>query len=165
MITWKARFKFRTLVSLRILFFFTIGGFIILVFFLNFLFCIGVYPIKGFPCSSVSKESTCDAGDLGSIPGLGRSTGDAVIFVSRGWNGNPLQCSCLENPMDRGAWQVTVYGVTRVRHNWATKHPAYPINKQCCDSFRGTVKGLRHAYKDLESKFMVAKGKDGGWNT
>jgi len=44
------------------------------------------------------------AGDLGSIPGLGRSPGEG--------NGNPLQYSCLENPMDRGAWQVTVYEVT-----------------------------------------------------
>ena len=98
------------------------------VFLKNFLFCIGVYPIKHFPCSSVSKESTCNAGDLGSIPGSGRSPGDEMIFVSRGWNGYPLQCSCLENPMDRGAWQVTVYGVTRVGHNWVTKHTAYPIN-------------------------------------
>ena len=46
-----------------------------------------------------------DAGDVGSIPGLGRSLG--------GENGNPLQCSCLENPMDRGAWWVIVHGVTK----------------------------------------------------
>ena len=50
----------------------------------------------GFPRSSVSKESACNAGDPGSIPGLGRSPGEG--------NGNPLQYSCLENPMDRGAW-------------------------------------------------------------
>ena len=50
----------------------------------------------GFPCSSVSKESACKAGDLGLIPGLGRSPGEG--------NGNPHQHSCLENPMDRGAW-------------------------------------------------------------
>ena len=49
----------------------------------------------GFPGGSDSKESTCNAGDLGSIPGLGRSSG--------GGHGNPLQYSCLENPMDRGA--------------------------------------------------------------
>ena len=47
-----------------------------------------------FPCSSVGKESACDAGALGSIPGSG-------IFPGEG-NGNPLQYSCLENPMDRG---------------------------------------------------------------
>ena len=49
----------------------------------------------GFPGSSNGKESACNAGDLGSIPGLGRSTGEG--------HGNPLQDSCLENPMDRGA--------------------------------------------------------------
>ena len=69
----------------------------------------------GFPCSSVGKESTSSVGDLGSIPGLGRSP--------REGNGNPLQHPCLENPMDRGAWQTTVHRVTRVRHNLATKPP------------------------------------------
>ena len=54
---------------------------------------------------SDSKESACNAGDLGSIPGLGRSPG--------GGNGNPLQYSCLENPIDREAWQATVHGVTQ----------------------------------------------------
>ena len=54
-----------------------------------------------------------DAVDMGSIPGLGRSPG--------GGNGNPLQYSCLENPMDRETWQATVHGVTRVRHNLATQ--------------------------------------------
>ena len=52
----------------------------------------------GFPHSSVDKESACNAGDLGSIPGLGRSPGEG--------DGNSLQYSCLENPMDRGAWQA-----------------------------------------------------------
>ena len=70
--------------------------------------------IMGFPCSSVGKESDCNAGDLGSIPGWGRSAGEG--------NGNPLQYSCLEKPMKRGAWWAPVYGVIRVRHNWATKH-------------------------------------------
>ena len=69
----------------------------------------------GFPGGSVSKEYACSAGDLGLIPGSGRSPGEG--------NGNPLQCSCLENPMDRGAWLATVHGVTRVRHNLATKPP------------------------------------------
>ena len=67
----------------------------------------------GFPCSSVSKESACSAGDPVSIPGSGRSPGEG--------NSNPLQYSCLENPTDRGAWQTTVHGVARVRHNLATK--------------------------------------------
>ena len=69
----------------------------------------------GFPCSSVGEESACNAGDLGSIPGWGRFPGEG--------NGNPLQYSCLENPMDRGAWLATVHGVSRVGHNLATKPP------------------------------------------
>ena len=64
--------------------------------------------IWGFPHSSVGKESACNVGDLDSIPGSGRSPGEG--------NGNPLQYSCLENPMYREAWQAMVYGVTRVRH-------------------------------------------------
>ena len=72
-----------------------------------------------FPRSSGGKESAFSAGDLGSIPRLGRSPGER--------NGNPLQYACLENPMDRGAWQATVYGVTRVGHDLATKLPQlYP---------------------------------------
>ena len=59
----------------------------------------------GFPGGSNGKESTCNAGDPGSIPGLGRSPG--------GGNGNPLQYSCLGNPKDRGAWWATAYGVAK----------------------------------------------------
>ena len=71
--------------------------------------------LSGFPCSSVSKESACTAEDAGSIPGLGRYPGEG--------NGNPVKCSCLENPMDRGTWRTTVHGVARVRHSLATKPP------------------------------------------
>ena len=60
--------------------------------------------LRGFPGGSDGKESACSLGDAGSIPGLGRPPG--------GGHGNPLQYSCPENPMDRGAWQVTVHGVT-----------------------------------------------------
>ena len=56
----------------------------------------------GFPGSSAGKESVCNAGDLGSIPGLGRSPEER--------NFNSFQYSCLENSMDRGAWWVTVHG-------------------------------------------------------
>ena len=59
--------------------------------------------LLGFPCSSVSKESACSAGDPGLIPGLGRSPGEG--------NGNPLQYTCLENLMDRGAWWAAVHGI------------------------------------------------------
>ena len=61
---------------------------------------------QGFHHSSVGKDSACNAGDLGLIPGLGRSSGEG--------NGNLLQYSHLENPMDRGAWQPTVHGIARV---------------------------------------------------
>ena len=54
---------------------------------------------------SDNKEFTCNAGDLGSIPGWGRFPG--------GGHGNPLQYSCLENPMNRGAWQATVHGLAK----------------------------------------------------
>ena len=61
----------------------------------------------GFPGGSEVKASACKAGDPGSIPRSGRSAGEG--------NGNPLQYSCLENPMDRRAWQVTVHGVGKSR--------------------------------------------------
>ena len=60
----------------------------------------------GFLHSSVGKDSTCNAGDLGSVPGLGRSPGEG--------NGNPPQYSCLENSINRGAWRATVHGLARV---------------------------------------------------
>ena len=58
-----------------------------------------------FPGGSDSKESVCSAGNPGLIPGLGRSPGEG--------NRNPLQHSCLENSIDRGAWQATVHGVAK----------------------------------------------------
>ena len=59
------------------------------------------------PSCSTSKETACNAGDPSPIPGLGRSPGEG--------NGNPLQDSCLKNPMDRGAWWATVHEVTKSR--------------------------------------------------
>ena len=64
-----------------------------------------VYDGKGFPGGSEVKASACNAGELGSIPGLGRSPGEE--------NGNPLQYSCLENPMDRGALWAIVHRVAK----------------------------------------------------
>ena len=60
-----------------------------------------------FPSGSDGTVSVYNQGDPGSIPGLGRSPGEG--------NGNPLQYSCLENPMDGGAWWATVHGVTKSR--------------------------------------------------
>ena len=61
----------------------------------------------GFSGGFVGKESDCNAGDLGSIPGSGRSPGKG--------NCNPLQVSCLGNPIDRGTWRATMHGVTNSR--------------------------------------------------
>ena len=61
--------------------------------------------LSQLPDSSEVKASACNVGDLGLIPGLGRSP--------RGRHGNPLQYSCLENPMEGGAWWATVHGVTK----------------------------------------------------
>ena len=99
--------------------------------------------LQGFPRGSAGKESACDAGDLGSIPGLGRSPGEGIGYPiqyseaslaaqmvknlpavqetwvqSLGWE-DPLEkamathSSCLENSMDRGAWQTAIHGVTK----------------------------------------------------
>ena len=65
-----------------------------------------------FPGGSYSKESVCNAEDTHLIPGLGRSPGEG--------SGNPLQYSCLENSMDRGAWWAKSMGLQRAGHNWAT---------------------------------------------
>ena len=75
----------------------------------------------GFPHIAVGKESVCNTGDPASIPGLERSP--------REGNGNPLQYSCLENPMDRAAWQATTHGVARVGHDLATKPPPKTLPK------------------------------------
>ena len=63
------------------------------------MYWFSIKPMNGFPGGSDGQESVCNAGDLSSIPGLGRSPGEG--------NGNPFQYSCLENSMDRGAWWVT----------------------------------------------------------
>ena len=62
---------------------------------------------------SDSEESACNAGDLGSVFGLGRSPGEG--------NGNPLQYSCLENPMDRDAWHATVHGIAKSQRQLSDK--------------------------------------------
>ena len=71
-----------------------------------------------FPGGSDGKESAFSVGDLGLIPGLGRSLGEG--------NGNPLQYSCLENPMDGGAWRATVHGVAKSRTRRATSLSSPP---------------------------------------
>ena len=68
---------------------------------------------------SDGKELACDAGDLGSVPGSGRLPG--------GRHANPLQYSCLENPMDRGAWRATVHGVAQLSMHAGVIEPNTPV--------------------------------------
>ena len=70
-----------------------------------------------FPGGSDGKASVYNAGDPGSSPGLGRLPGEG--------NGNPLQYNCLENPMDRGAWQAAVYGTAKSRTRLSDFPPMY----------------------------------------
>ena len=72
------------------------------------------YRLPGLPGDLYGKESACNAGDQGSIPGSGRYPGER--------NGNPLQYSCLENPMDRETWWATVHGVTKSRTQLSDSH-------------------------------------------
>ena len=70
--------------------------------------------VLGFPGGSDGKESACNAGDAGSIPGWGRSPGEG--------RGYPLQYACLEKSMDRGAWRATVHGITKSRTRLSSSH-------------------------------------------
>ena len=89
--------------------------------------------VKGFIGGSDGKVSACNAGDLGSIPGSGRSPGEG--------NGTPLQYSFLENPMNRGAWWATVHGVAKSRTRLSDftttatyarlKHPNVTVSTLC----------------------------------
>ena len=87
--------------------------------------CMSVY--MGFPGGSEVKASASNVGDLGSIPGLGRSPGEG--------NGNPLQYSCLKNPMDKGAWWATVHGVAKTQ----TRLSNLTFDFQYCISFQCTT--------------------------
>ena len=109
-----------------------------------------------FPGGSDCKESTCNAGDMGLIPGLGRSPG--------GGHGNPLQYSCLENPMDRGAWWATANGSQRVRHDWATKRSMlgnYKFRHDIHDSYQ--VKGSKYTHEQI-SPMLVYANTTGSWS-
>ena len=82
--------------------------------------------VQGFPGGSVVKNLPANAGDKGLIPGSRRSPGEG--------NGNSRQYSCLENPMDRGAWWTAVHGVVkRVGHDWATKQQQQNVLKVCSE--------------------------------
>ena len=83
--------------------------------------------VSGLPWSLSGKELPANAGEAGLIPGSGRSPGEG--------NGNPLQYSCLGNPMDKGAWWATVLEVPRIRHNSVTKQQQHTYNYSFSNSF------------------------------
>ena len=98
-----------------------------------------------FPGGSDGKESACNAGDPGLIPGSGRTSGEG--------NGNPLQYSCLENPMDGGAWRATVHGVVESETTeWLHFHFLfffsfiYLFSLQYCSGFCHILTWIRHRY-------------------
>ena len=99
------------------------------------------------PDGSDTEESACNAGDLGSIPELGRSYGEG--------SGNPLQYSCLENSKDRGDWWATVHGVKRVRHDWRTNTFTFSFVKweHIEDSSRKSRKREKEVFESKPSLF------------
>ena len=80
----------------------------------SFLISYICYICVGFPSGSDGIASACNVEDPGSIPGSGRPPGER--------NGNPLQYSCLENSMDRGAWQGTIHGVAKSQTRLSNEH-------------------------------------------
>ena len=109
-----------------------------------FLSCLSIND--GFPNEWLSsKESTCNAGGTGSIPGSDRSPGEG--------NGNPLQYSCLGNPMDRGDWQTTVHGVAKSWTQLSTHdtHQRWHVGKNPHSHQKDKVTGV---------KYIMVKSKD-----
>ena len=102
---------------------------------------------QGIPCGSAGKESTCNVGDLGSIPGLGRSPGEG--------KGYPLQYSGLENSMD-----CVVHGVTRVGHDWVTFTFTFPLYYQYKGA--GLRSGLPYVWLHFHQNHLV-KRPTPGW--
>ena len=101
-----------------------------------------IWNLKDFTCGSDGKESDCNAGDPGLIPGLGRSPGEG--------NGNPLEYSCLENSMDRGPWRATAPGVAqRVRYDWATNTHTWNLKDKTNKTEWKQTHGLQwtHSYQ------------------
>ena len=95
-----------------------------------------------FPGGLDGKESACNVGHLGSIPGLGSPEGE---------NGNPLQYSCLGNPMDRGCWGLQCVGSQRVGRDWATKHCQLPDEAVNGYSRQTEFRSIRVAHAECPS--------------
>ena len=112
----------------------------------------------GFPRGSVVKNTIANAVEAGSIPGSGRSPGEG--------NGNPLQYSCLENAMDRGAWQVTVHGVEKSQ-TWLSDYTTTRI--LCIRSgnqaeLRWVILLLSVALAEVAQDLCLVDGLNGGSN-
>ena len=99
---------------------------------LLWLYSLNKQWVSAHCAGSAGKEFACNVGDLGSTCGLERSL--------RKGNGNPLQYSWLENPVDRGAWLATVHGVASVGQDWATKPPPPALSAQLCCEPKTMVK-------------------------
>ena len=116
----------------------------------------------GFPCSSVATDSAYNAGDPGSIPGLGRSPAEG--------NGNPLQDSCLENPMDCSLPGSSVHGVARVGHDLATKPPpplaslvvAHRLSFPVACGILVLQPGIKPASPAMEGRFLTTRSPEKG---
>ena len=109
-----------------------------------FLFTVHVQNIEGLPVGSVSKDSSCNIGDTGSIPGLGRSP--------REGNSNPLQYSHLGNPMDRRAWRATVHGVAK-SWTWLSDYTATTRGWESACQSQG------HGFNSWSRKTLHATGQ------
>ena len=109
-----------------------------------FLFIYIYANIWGFPGGSEVKVSACNAGDLGSIPGSGKSPEEG--------NGNPLQYSCLENPMDGGAWWATVHRIAKSRTRLSNFTFTFTFCKHIC--YIKTTQ-VREEYSMFKSQFYV----------
>ena len=114
-----------------------------------------------FPGGSDGKASAYNAGDLGSIPGSGRSPGKG--------NGNPLQYSCLENSVDGGAWQATVHGVAknRTRLSDFTFTETHTTESFCCTAEINTLEinytlnlKMTHIYLSMKQKHSQTERTD-----
>ena len=105
---------------------------------------------RGFPGGSDVKASACNAGDLGSVPGSGRSPGEG--------NGNPLQYSCLENPMDGGAWWATVHGVAK---SW-TRLSDFTYTFMPMKGFSGGSDGKESAWNVGDPGLILGLGRSPG---
>ena len=119
-----------------------------------FIYCRVVVYYTDFPGGSDSKESACNAGDVSSIPGLGRPLGEG--------NGFPLQYSCQGNPTDREARQAIVHCVTKVRHDLGTEHHHHHHLWEL--GLKVHKHGTSLDAQWLECSAFIAKGSGLWWN-